>query len=264
MKFLIADDELSAIDSLSKSLKKILGNDAVISAVRNGHEAVLALEKEKFDVLFLDIEMPGMDGMTVARRVKERWPQTNIVMVTAYQQHAIDAWGLHVSDYLLKPASEADVRDTLEHLRYPVENKKLLVRCFGDFDVSCQGRKIVFALSKAKEMFAYLVFLRGASANVEDLCAVLWENDKQSINGRAYVRSYHQEIRKALAKTGMEDVIRHTRNDYSVDTDYLDCDYYRYLNGEKDVLRFWHGEFMRQYSWAEHISGLLGSRIEMK
>jgi hypothetical protein len=119
-------------------------------------------------VAFLDVKMPGMTGLEMAKRVKELSPHTNIVFVTAYSEYSLDAMRLRASGYVLKPATGEAVETELENLRFPVKTaaaSRLRVQCFGNFEVYADGQPLRFEFSRTKELFAYLVDRRGAAAN---------------------------------------------------------------------------------------------------
>jgi len=252
MRILIVDDEIPAIHSLERSLKLILDDNVEIRTADNGESALSLIEEKAFDVLFLDIEMPDINGLDVAKMVSAKHPSTNIIIVTAYKEYAVDAWELYVSGYLLKPVSSERVRRALEKLRCPIV-ERLTVQCFGNFDVFYKGEKLTFARSTAKEMLAYLIARRGAAVTAGEFCAILWDGkDKKD-----QLSTYFAEMKRALSRVGFSDIIIHTRNDYSINTAKLDCDYYRYLNGEASAVSLYNGEFMLQYSWGEDIAPAL-------
>ncbi len=136
-------------------------------------------------------------------------------------------------------------------IRVGTEETKLRIQCFGNFEVFAGNRPVPFARAKAKEIFAYLVDLRGAGANTGELCAVLWEDSTEIERNRHYLRNLISDIRKALRACDAEDVFLVRRNHFSVDVSRLDCDYYRYLAGDPAAISSYRGEYMKQYSWAE-------------
>ena len=258
MNVLIVDDEISAVEILGKRIREILGEEAKIFTARNGRDALEILGREAVDVLFLDVEMPGMSGLEVAKKCSELYPKTNVICCTAYEQYALKAWELFVSAYIVKPASPEDIRKALSHLRIPVV-EKLTVRCFGNFEVFHEGRILRFGRSGAKELLAFLVDRRGAGMSSGELCAVLSSDAAEPELKKASVRKYVMELRRVLAENGFEDVLLHTRDNYAVNPARLDCDFYRFLEGDPTARMMYNGEYMRQYSWAESTTGLLES-----
>ena len=103
MNILIVDDEVSALRDLARTIEKTV-QDAEIKKADRALDALSLCREQEFDVVFLDIRMPGKDGLELAKEIKQVRPLINIIMVTAYQQYLYDAVKLYVSDYILKPA----------------------------------------------------------------------------------------------------------------------------------------------------------------
>lgn len=130
MKVLIVDDEKLALSRLNRLLNEegILDVTACSSAI----EAIKILTKEKFDVAFLDISMPEMNGLELANTIVNLNPKTFIVFQTAYEEHALEAFQSGGIDYLLKPISNESIRNSLNKMeKYIVkadETKKLVAK----------------------------------------------------------------------------------------------------------------------------------------
>jgi DNA-binding LytR/AlgR family response regulator len=102
LRVLVADDEAPAREELAWQL----GHDPAVGTVRTaatGAEVIKALETADIDALFLDIRMPGLDGLDVARLLTRFKEPPKVVFVTAYDEHAVEAFDLRAVDYLLKP-----------------------------------------------------------------------------------------------------------------------------------------------------------------
>jgi DNA-binding LytR/AlgR family response regulator len=115
MKALIVDDEPIARRVLREELE-LLPDILVVGEAGDGKEALQKIAKLTPDVVFLDLQMPVMSGFEVVRNLKEP-PLPVIVIVTAFDQHAIEAFEAGAVDYLLKPVSEARLRTTVERAR---------------------------------------------------------------------------------------------------------------------------------------------------
>ncbi len=257
MKIMIVDDEKLAAISLGNTVKEALRNACEVRTY-NGAEAALNDEDYEPDVAMLDIEMPGMTGLELADRLKAADPGIIIIFVTAYSEYAMKAWKQGVDGYLLKPASTGDVQALLNDIfakrgMPPAHDKKLTVRCFGKFEVFHDGKIVNFKRNRAKEMLAYLICARGAGVTSGELCGMLWDDATELQRKKTYVRQYAQSMREAFAGLGLEDVLIHARDAYAVNTNLIDCDYYRYLNGEKQQFEYM-GEFMSQYEWSELVN----------
>jgi two-component system LytT family response regulator/two-component system response regulator LytT len=92
---------------------------------RNGLEAVELIEKLEPDLVFLDVHMPGLDGMGVVRRLREREAELpHFIFVTAYDQYAVEAFSLEAMDYLLKPVDKSRLAQSIERARRAVQEKQ--------------------------------------------------------------------------------------------------------------------------------------------
>ena len=101
LKTVIVDDEPLAINFLRGILSKFSNID-IIAECKNGREAVTAVSQNSPDLLFLDIQMPGMNGFEVVKKIQSDGMPL-VIFVTAYDQFATDAFDVHAVDYLLKP-----------------------------------------------------------------------------------------------------------------------------------------------------------------
>ncbi len=122
IRALLVDDEELARRGLTLRLADY--PDIEISGhCRNGQEAIDAVAEQKPDVVFLDIQMPGMDGFDVVRRLAGR-NMPNIIFVTAYDQFALKAFEAHALDYLLKPINAQRLDEAIERLRHTLRDQK--------------------------------------------------------------------------------------------------------------------------------------------
>ena len=248
MRILLVDDEELQLLRLTDAVKKALPQESDILSYVN---PVLAWEENKeeaVDIAFLDIDMPVMNGILLAKKLKTVNPQVNVIFVTAYNEYALDAYKLHASGYVTKPVNVEKIRAELDGLRYPVEltpTKKLQVKCFGNFEVFSGGIPVKFARNKSKELFAYLVDREGAAVSVNELNAILWEEDKKS-----YFRNLVADIQASLKAVGAADIFVKRRNECFIDPTKIDCDAYEYRKNDPNAIRMYRGEYMAQYSWA--------------
>ena len=247
MKILLVDDEKLQLIRLLNIVKKVLPDSEILSYT-NPVLAFKENENNLIDVAFLDIEMPEINGIQLAKKLKKINPKINVIFVTAYDNYALDAYKLHASGYVTKPVNEKKVKDELEGLRYDVElkpSKKLQVKCFGNFEVFYDGVPLKFARSKSKELFAYLIDREGAAINVNELNAVLWEDDDH----KSYLRNLVSDITATLKSVGLDDVFIKRHNECFIDISKVECDAYEYKNNNPDAIRAYRGEYMMQYSW---------------
>jgi two-component system, LytTR family, response regulator len=121
---IIVDDEPLARDELAYLLKDIPDIEILGTAV-NGIEALDLIQKLEPDLVFLDVQMPGLDGMGVVRRLREKnIDLPHFIFATAFDQYAVEAFRVEAMDYLLKPVERARLEETLERARRAVQESQ--------------------------------------------------------------------------------------------------------------------------------------------
>jgi two-component system LytT family response regulator/two-component system response regulator LytT len=116
LKTIVVDDEQLARDELGYLLGQV-GGVEVIAQAGNGVEALETIDRLQPDLVFLDVQMPGLTGFEVARRLLDTGPTSHIIFVTAYDQHAIEAFEVNAVDYLLKPVDPSRLEIALQRAR---------------------------------------------------------------------------------------------------------------------------------------------------
>ena len=247
MKILLVDDEKLQLTRLESSVKEAMPEAEIHAFLRPG-KALEAAKEHAFDIAFLDIEMPVLNGIQLAKKLKEILPKINIIFVTAYDSYALDSYALHASGYVLKPVNKDKILGEIANLRIPVpieRSKKIEVKCFGNFEVFYDGAPLNFSYSKSKEVFAYLIDREGSSVSINELNAVMWEEDHKS-----YLRNLIADIKSTLTAIGQEDVFIKRHSECFIDVNKVHCDAYEYKSGNPDAINLYRGEYMSQYSWA--------------
>jgi two-component system response regulator LytT len=121
---IVVDDEQLACDELAFLLRDFPEVD-VIATGSNGLEAVEMIQKLEPEVVFLDVHMPGLDGMGVVRKLREKDVDLpHFIFVTAYDQYAVEAFRLEALDYILKPVDKGRLGETIERARRAIQDKK--------------------------------------------------------------------------------------------------------------------------------------------
>ncbi|MCR4628905.1 MAG: response regulator [Bacillota bacterium] len=258
MRCMVVDDERISMEGEMNEVRKAVP-DAEIVGFLNAAEALSYAEKYPIDVAFLDIEMDSMNGIGLAERLEEIQPRINIIFATGYDSYTKKALDLHVSGYLLKPISVEDIRNEMAHLRFPVGEVKqdaIRVRTFGNFEVFSGDKPVKFKYNKTKEMFAYLIDRRGAACSNGEIIGILWEDDMPE-SKYSYFANCKWDLAETLSAHGAGDALIKTRGRIGIAVDKVDCDFFRFLNGEKDARQKYSGEYMSQFSWAEYTNGWL-------
>ncbi|MQA29164.1 MAG: response regulator [Luteitalea sp.] len=124
LRTVLVDDEQLARDELSYLLAQ-LGGVEVIGHAGNGVEALATIDRLQPDLVFLDVQMPGLTGFEVARRIIDGGPTSHVVFVTAFDQYAIEAFEVNAVDYLLKPVDPSRLEVTLQRARRRISFERM-------------------------------------------------------------------------------------------------------------------------------------------
>ena len=246
MVIVAVDDEKPARILLESTLRAVRPN-AEIHVFSTPEELLEYAEKNSADIAVLDICMySDLNGVILAKRLKELNANINIIFATAHEKFLKDAMSLHASGYIMKPITEEDVRKELDDLRHPLveaKNTLLKVRCFGNFEV--------FNLNNIP--LHYLVYKHGASCTIKEIAAVLFEDEPYDRKQQGYIQKILFSLMNTLKENGAMDVVVKNYNSIAIRPELIDCDCYRFEKMEVAAIDLYVNEYMAQYSWAEFI-----------
>src|SRR5580698_4186903 len=125
---ILIDDEQLAREELSYLLKEFPDVE-ILATGKNGLEAIKLIENLEPDVVFLDVQMPGLDGLGVIRQLREKnVPLPHFILATAYDQYALEAFRLEALDYLLKPIEKDRLALSIERAHKVVQDQAKTVQ----------------------------------------------------------------------------------------------------------------------------------------
>ena len=271
MHIIAVDDERLLLETLQRKIQEA-APAARVKAFSRTSDVLRALQEKGLrpDVAFLDIEMPGMRGLELAKKIREASPSTQIIFVTGYSEYAVEAFHLHARGYVLKPVTTERIREELDHLGRPESQtiqeggpERLKIQCFGYFEVFWKGEPLLFSRRQTRELLAFLVDRKGAVCSSGDIITALWEEETNLRRKGAYLRTLTADLRQVLKEIGQDEVLIRQHNQWAIRPELLDCDYYRFLEGDIDAVNAYHGEYMLQYSWAEMTAAQLIFRSDL-
>lgn len=250
MNVAVVDDERLVLAAEASAIKRVL-TEAYVYPFQNTKDAIEFAENNRIDIAFLDINIKGVTGLKLAEKLQSLNPQINIIFCTGYSEYSLEAHDLYCSAYLMKPITDEKLVKAIANLRHPISDKirGLRVQCFGNFEIYVDGEPIKFSHKKTKELFAYLIDRRGATVSTKEMMTVLYKDDKES-----YIRNLRSDLNNTFEAYGLNEALVRSGGDIGVNVDKIDCDYYDYLKGQKQLF---HGEYMSQYSFAENTLGWL-------
>lgn len=216
------DDEVLALKGLKKEAEKSPDIEKVY-IFSDPEEALKWAENSQFDIAFLDIEMPLMNGLDLAEKLKILNPSCGIVFCTAYVQYSIDAIRKRVVDgYLLKPFEFEDLQKEINNImeKYHHNSTKLIVKIKKGISVYTKDGKIVaFNRTKIQDLFTVLLKADGTILSTDQLCTELWKEEYNSQTSRTkkeYLWKLMGDMQASFSKVGIEDVVIKANGGYSL------------------------------------------------
>lgn len=223
------DDELHVMERFGRMVSNFKECE-LCGLFETGEQLLSYLKGNPLDAVFLDIEMPGVNGLQLSEQILDLNESIDIIFVTAFNQYAIEAFELQAMDYILKPLTEERLGKTVRRLvkiKSTVELPgKPFVQCFGDFEVFLGGEAIAWKNSKAKEILAFLVHKKGVPVNWEKIADAVWpEYDSGKAQTNFHATTYL--LRKKLANIGMSQILESGRGNYRIVIEQVNCDTYQ-------------------------------------
>lgn len=224
-------------------------------------DALKWAEHNPVDTAFLDMTMPQMKGIELAKRLKQIDQNIRIIFVTAYDQYALDAFRVDALGYLLKPFSKEEIKKELEKasLMRSRPRKHVEIRTIPDFVVSVDENVLHFDRAKPEELLALLVDRADAGISAGEAIACLWPGRPADENTQTLYRVTFHRLMEILKEAGIEHIIGSEGRKRYILTNQVECDLYRILAGKKDEMQNYCGEYMKEYSWAETRNAQLNS-----
>lgn len=273
VNIIAVDDEKLARGALIMALEQVFPEDNIFpfGKASEAIDKVNELKNEGVEYAFLDIRLRGSTGIDLAKNIKDVSPKTKVIFVTAYNDFASEAFSVQASGYLLKPVSPEAIKETIEQFdengNLPITNseekkddKKLKVTTFGKFHPTLNGKELNFERSKSRELLALLVDQKGVGIANAEIEAYLWEDSIGDKRKSGYVQKVIVSLMKTLRQAGIEDIVEKRYNYIAINPDMIDCDLYKFLDGDAAVINSYYGVYMEEYSWAEMTTGMLSSK----
>ena len=250
MNIIVVDDEKPILQMLKDCLLEAMPECEPV-LLNTSKSALEYAQKNDVDIAFLDINMPVINGVDLAKVLKKIHPLVNVIFCTAHAEYMQNAIDLHASGYLLKPATAAAIKKALDNLLHPVDTPmpKVFVRAFGNFDLFVNDAPVLFKSKKSKELLAYLIHKRGGVASKKEIAAALFD-DNYSQSTQSYLKRIFRELLETLSDYGVEKILVKGFNQYAVDATKFVCDAYDYDKGLPSAVNAYKGEYMAQYEWA--------------
>lgn len=259
MNIIFIDDEMWAINEFKKISTELNGIDK-ITLFSDIEETLNYVQKNKVDLVFLDIDMPKMNGIDLAKEILSINNNCIIIYVSAYEEFIPLAFREKADYFILKPFKKEDIEDSIIRAklllkRFEEENKKIKIQTFGFFEIFIDNKPVFFSSKKAKELLALLVDYNGKIVDSQTAFNCIWEDKYyNNVNSSLYRHTLHR-LEKTLKEYGLTDLIIRYPRGRAINTEIVDCDYFNLLKS-KNADSF-NGKYMSEYAWGEETLGTL-------
>lgn len=219
IRALLVDDERLALKHLEHMLKE-WDSIKVIASYTDPVIAIQEANKWRPNVIFLDINMPEMNGLKAAEKLQEVYPKADIVFITAYDNYALEAFEVNALDYMLKPLHRTRMAKTILRLEDRItrtadlveEDAQISVHSFQSLRFERDYEPITkfrWRTAKAQELFCYLLHYRNRFVSKEALIDLLWpEADPKKASNQLYTSIY--QVRQCLKQADIRIEINNT------------------------------------------------------
>ena len=144
------------------------------------------------------------------------------------------------------------------------QKKQLVAKTFGNFTMLYEGQVVKYSRTKSEELMGYLIYKKGSSAKTKELISVLWGDHADSARYGSSLRNLIVDIKHTMNELEIQDFFIAEYNNFRINPEIINCDYYDFLEGDADAIKSFAGEFMSQYSWAEEVVGFLEQKALKK
>lgn len=251
MRAIVVDDEPMMLKSFMR-LSSGIEDLNVLQTFEVPEEALEFVKQNHVEIAFLDIEMPTMSGIQLAKEIRAVNPDMLIVIISAYGEYIKDSNQIGADYYIVKPYKHDTLEMMMDRMRLLIkrQKKELFMSTFGDFEVLRNG-KPTSVTGKAKEILAYCVAKRGKEISNEEIYSSLWEGREYSnVNMKVYYNAV-KRLKDALSEDGLSELLISTKRGQLANTDLFDCDLYGYL--DKGDLSGIPDNFLSCYSWGKKM-----------
>ena len=205
MHILIVEDERALCDTIVRSLRRLAYS---VDFCYNGNKALELIEIERYDLILLDLNLPGADGMTVLRTLRETDHETRVLILSARSEvtDKVDGLDAGANDYLAKPVHLAELEARIRSLTRRQFTQHDVVLSCGDLAFDTKARtasvagQVLTLTRKETGILEYLLLNKGRPVSQEELIDHVWDNsvDNFSNSIRVHISSLRKKLRAAL------------------------------------------------------------------
>lgn len=265
MKIISVDDELGCLHAF-RMICEDIPDVEYAAGFDNPAEALEYLKNNPVDIAFLDIEMPLMSGLEMAKKMKSIQPKTSVVFVTAYEQYAVQAFAVDACGYILKPYEKSEIIQKIQDVGFfPASpQKEISIHTFNCFELFVDGTMIHFSCAKAKELLAALVDHMGSIITTQQAIELLWPDRAFDNKTKALYRMTVSSLKKVLAEAEVSDILIDQWGSKRLNTSLVSCDAWTVLEGKAVKCDFLSENYLPMYPWSQSTQEKLRAFLDSK
>lgn len=231
---IVVEDEWYNLEEISELIEET-GFMTVKKKYQNPLMALEDITKICPQVAFIDIEMPELDGLTLAEKILEKDPTIIIAFITAWNQYAVQAFDLNALDYVLKPIKidrfnrmVQKIQDEI-NVKQSLKSATLKIKCFDKLETSINDVPIKWERAKAEELFAYLLMNHGRYVHKDIIVENIW-NGYEHVKALPILQTSICKIRNIFSRIKEEITLDYSRGSYCLVVKNGKCDYLDFEN----------------------------------
>lgn len=289
IKAIILDDEYAAGKHLEEKLRQ-QNRVEVLAVLHDSSELMVKIDRHKPEVIFMDIDMPGQNGIQLAVTINQLSHPPLIVYVTAHSHYAINAFKVNAVDYLLKPVVSDDLDKTVDKLEARITllntqlskhlKKEIHANVLGNLRIFQESKETVirFKTAKCEELLCFILLNSQQKVSKWQIIDLFWP--KQSIsNSEASLRSTVYRLNQSFSEIGLDLKVKADKSNYYLSSPVIISDldelsritedelYGLIMNDQiDDVMSLYPGDLLKfkYYSWTSELQSYYSSLIEDK
>lgn len=260
MRAILVDDEPIMLKSFMRNSAGISEMN-VVAQFQNAEDALAFAEENTFELALLDVQLPQMNGIELAVKLRETHPDLLVVFISAYDEYVRDSNQIGGDYYIVKPYKKETIEMMVKKMSLLCARlqKDVYLQMFGKFNVLYKGVPLQMH-GKTKEILALIACRRGKEISNEEIYSTVWEGREYS---NEHMKTYYNAMKRLkgiLAEAGIADLLHSTPHGQMLNTELCDCDYFAWQDKNPDSRVRFEGEFLSEYTWGEYIlAGLLNA-----
>lgn len=253
MRAILVDDEPIMLKSFMRNSAEIAELN-VIAQFQTAEDALEFAKDHTFELALLDVQLPQMNGIELAVKLRERHPELLVVFISAYDEYVRDSNQIGGDYYIVKPYRKETIEMMVQRMALLSKRlqKNVYIRMFGRFTIFKDGVPLKMG-GKVKEVMALIASRCGREIGNEEIFMTVWEGREYCNDSMKVYYNTLRRLKTCLAEAGISNLLLSTAHGHMLNTDLCDCDYFAWREKNPSSQNRFEGEFLTEYSWGEYI-----------